>query len=179
MRTVFFKGSVCHTRGNLPSIGTKAPSFNLVGKDLKDVNSADFKGKRVVLNIFPSLDTDVCAMSIRRFNSDVAKSTNTAVICISMDLPFAAKRFCVAEGIQNVITASAFRSQSFAEKYGVQLIDGPLAGLFARAVIIINEDGYVSYTDLIEEITNEPDYATVIKHLKTSPFQDNLNGIMV
>lgn len=162
MKTVYFKGEACHVRGSLPSVGSLAPSFSLVGKDLQDVRSIDYAGQRIVLNIFPSLDTEVCAMTIRRFNTEIANITNTVVICVSMDLPFAATRFCTTEGINHVITASAFRPQSFAEKYGVQLIDGALAGLFARAVVVIDENARVIYTQLINEITEEPDYKTVV-----------------
>ena len=155
--TVFLKGSPFHISGRLPEAGTEAPNFSLVNKDLTEICKHDFKGKGVVLNIFPSLDTDVCAASVRRFNKEASEFDNTAVICVSKDLPFAMARFCVANGIDNVYTASAFRSD-FGKEYGVELLDGPLRGLFARALIILDEEGKVLGTSLSEEITNEPDY---------------------
>lgn len=166
METIYFKGIPCHTYGNMPETGEKAPCFNLVTPELKDIHCDDFRGKRVVLNVFPSLDTPVCAASVRRFNVEAAGLDNTVVLCISMDLPFAAGRFCEAEGIKDVIAASAFRSPMFAEKYGLQIVDGPLAGLLARAVIIIDENRNVVYRDLVSEITNEPDYSGAIEVLK-------------
>lgn len=166
MNTVYFKDQPCHTYGQIPAVGTDAPCFNLVTRDLRDITCKDFKGQRVVLNIFPSLDTPVCAASVRRFNVEAAKFPDTKVICVSMDLPFAMERFCEANDIQNVIAASAFRSPSFAQQYGVQLVDGPLSGLLARAVIIIDKDGKVAYTDLVEQITDEPDYDGAIYVLK-------------
>ncbi|MDE6331784.1 MAG: thiol peroxidase, partial [Muribaculaceae bacterium] len=136
METIYFQGTPCHTYGNVPAVGEKAPCFNLVNKDLKEISCIDFRGKRVVLNVFPSLDTPVCAASVRRFNLEASGLDDTVVICVSMDLPFAASRFCTAEGIANLEVASAFRSPLFAQKYGLQIVDGPLAGLLARAVII-------------------------------------------
>lgn len=158
METVYFKGTPCHTYGSIPAVGTKAPCFTLVTKDLADIGCQDFPGKRIVLNIFPSLDTPVCAASVRRFNQEAAGLDDVAVLCVSMDLPFAMSRFCSAEGIDNVVAASAFRSPLFSEQYGLQIVDGPLAGLLARAVIIIDKDGKVAYSDLVDEITHEPDY---------------------
>ena len=166
METVHFKGQTCHTYGNLPSVGTQAPQFNLAAADLSAVKSDDYKGKNIVLNIFPSLDTEVCARSVRRFNEEAGKLDNTAVICVSQDLPFAMSRFCTIEGLKNVIPASAFRSPQFGEKYGVMLVDGPLAGLLTRAVIIIGPDGTVKYRDLVNEITDEPDYEAAIRVLE-------------
>ncbi len=165
MITVYFNGAPCHIYGELPQIGERAPSFSLVGKDLNEIKSIELLGKRVLLNIFPSFDTGVCAMSVRHFNAEASKLKNTVVLCVSMDLPFAASRFCAAEGIDNVFTASAFRSPMFSQKYGMQLIDGPLAGLFARSIVIIGENGIVKYTQLVEEITNEPNYSTAIAAL--------------
>lgn len=162
METIYFKGQPCHTYGTLPRVGEKAPCFTLVRPDLTEIHCSDFRGKRVVLNIFPSLDTAVCAASVRRFNQEAAKLKNTAVLCVSMDLPFAAGRFCTAEGIENVTVASAFRSPVFAQKYGLQMVDGPLAGLLARAVIVLDEDRNVLYSDLVEEITEEPKYEEAI-----------------
>lgn len=166
METIYFKGEPCHTYGSLPKVGEKAPCFTLVTPELKEVHCTDFKGRKVVLNIFPSLDTPVCATSIRRFNQEAASLENTAVLCVSMDLPFAAGRFCSAEGITDVTAASAFRSPSFIEQYGVGIVDGPLAGLLARAVIVIDEDQNVVYADLVNEITNEPNYAEALDVLR-------------
>ena len=165
METVFFNGTPKHLAGELPKAGTEAPMFALVGKDLSEINLHDFKGKRVVLNIFPSLDTDVCAASVRRFNKDASSLPNTVVLCVSEDLPFAAQKFCVANGIENVYPASGFRSD-FGKSYGVEIVDGPLRGLYARGVVVIDEDGKVKGTSLCKEITEEPDYAFVEGLLK-------------
>jgi thiol peroxidase len=166
METIYFKGTPCHTYGTIPQVGEKAPCYNLVTPDLKEIQCSDYHGRRVVLNIFPSLDTEVCAMSVRRFNQEAAALENTVVLCVSMDLPFAAARFCSAEGIKNVTPASAFRSQVFSEKYGMEIVDGPLAGLLARSVIILDEDRNVIYTELVSELTNEPNYEAAIAALK-------------
>ena len=166
METVYFKGEPCHTSGNVPEVGTKAPCFTIVTPALKEISCADFKGKRVVLNVFPSLDTPVCAASVRRFNQEASTLSDTVVLCVSMDLPFAAGRFCEAEGLKDVIPASAFRSPSFAEKYGLELVDGPLAGLLTRAVIILDGDRNVIYTDLVNEITEEPHYNEALEVLR-------------
>lgn len=166
METVYFSGNACHTYGSLPSVGETAPCYELVTADLKDITCRNFEGKRVVLNIFPSLDTPVCAASVHRFNAEAASLPDTVVICVSMDLPFAEKRFCTANGIDNCVVASAFRSPMFAQKYGVQLVDGPLAGLLARAVIILDADRKVVYRELVEEITHEPDYEAALSVLK-------------
>ena len=166
METIYFQGAPCHTYGTVPAVGEKAPCFNLVNKDLKEISCLDYRGKRVVLNVFPSLDTPVCAASVRRFNQEAASLEDTVVICVSMDLPFAASRFCTAEGIENLEVASAFRSPLFAQKYGLQIVDGPLAGLLARAVIIIDAEGKVEYVDLVSEITNEPDYKAALAFMK-------------
>lgn len=167
METIYFKGTPCHTYGNIPAVGTKAPCFNLVDKDLRDISCKDFAGKRIILNVFPSLDTPVCAASVRRFNEEASRLDNVAVICVSMDLPFAQKRFCTTEGIENVEVASAFRSPTFAEQYGLQIVDGPLAGLLARAVIVIDPEGNVIYSDLVNEITDSPYYEGAIEVLKS------------
>ncbi|THG46613.1 MULTISPECIES: thiol peroxidase [Muribaculum] len=166
METIYFKGTPCHTYGNLPAVGEKAPCFTLVTPELKEIHCNDFPGKYIVLNIFPSLDTAVCAMSVRKFNEKAAKHPDTVVLCVSMDLPFAAQRFCSAEGIKDVIPASAFRSPVFVQKYGVQLVDGPLSGLLARAVLIIDKDMNIIYRELVDEITHEPDYDAALKMLK-------------
>lgn len=166
METIYFKGTPCHTYGNLPAVGEKAPCFTLVDQNLREIRCNDFAGKKVVLNIFPSLDTDVCAASVRRFNQEAANLPGVQVICVSMDLPFAAKRFCTAEGIDNLIVASAFRSPLFCQKYGLELVDGPLAGLLARAVVIYDPDLKIIYEELVGEITNEPDYRAALAVLK-------------
>lgn len=166
MNTIYFQGTPCHTYGKLPGVGERADCFQLVSKDLKDVTCNDFKGRRIVLNIFPSLDTAVCAMSVRRFNQEASSLPNTSVVCVSMDLPFAAQRFCTAEGIDNLVVTSAFRSPLFAQNYGVLMVDGPLAGLLARAVIVLDEDMKVLYCQLVDEITHEPDYEAALSVLK-------------
>lgn len=163
--TVFLNGNPMHLVGELPKVGDQAPYFVLVDKDLNDFNLEDYKGKRVVLNIFPSIDTPVCAASVRKFNQDVANLANTVVICVSEDLPFAAANFCAANNIENVRTGSAFRSD-FGKTYGIELADGPLRGLLARGVVVIDENGKVLGTNLCEQITTEPDYAFVENLLK-------------
>lgn len=165
MQTVFFKGTPCHTAGEFPVVGSKAPDFKLTDQNLNEISLKDYAGKRVVLNIFPSLDTDVCATSVRRFNKEASDLVNTVVVCVSMDLPFAAKRFCTANGIENVVVASAFRAPEFVKNYGVELVDGPLKGLLARSVVVIDTDGTVRYAQMVEEITNEPDYKAALSVL--------------
>ena len=166
METVYFQGNACHTYGEVPAVGTKAPDFTLVTPELKEVHLGDYAGKKLVLNIFPSLDTAVCAMSVRKFNQKAASHPDTAVLCVSMDLPFAAQRFCSAEGIKDVVPASAFRSPEFVKDYGVELVDGPLKELLARAVLIVDKDGKIIYRELVEEITHEPDYDAALNMLK-------------
>lgn len=163
METVYFNGTPCHTFGTVPEVGSKAPDFKLVTKDLKEVTLADFVGKKLVLNIFPSLDTPVCAASVRTFNKDLGGRKDVEVLCVSMDLPFAMTRFCTVEGIEGVQAASAFRSPEFAQAYGVMITDGVLAGLLARCVLIIDENGKVIFRDLVDEITHEPDYKAAME----------------
>lgn len=158
MATVTFKGSPVKVSGELPAVGTKASDFKLVGSGLNEISLADFKGKRIVLNIFPSLDTGVCATSVRKFNEWNSKQENTVVLCVSKDLPFAHGRFCGAEGLENVVTGSDFRYNNFATDYGVVMQDGPLAGLMARSVVAIDENGIVAYNQLVPEIVEEPSY---------------------
>ena len=165
MKSITFNGKMCHTCGTFPDVGDYAPFFHLTDENLSDILSRNFEGKRVVLNIFPSLDSEVCARSVRRFNEELASIPSTQVICVSMDLPFAIKRFCATEGIKNVIVASAFRSPLFGQEYGVRICDGPLAGLLARAVVIIDTDQRVIYSQLVNEITHEPDYYSALKIL--------------
>ena len=165
MAEIKFAGNPVHTVGNLPEVGSVAPDFVLTKQDLSDLKLSDLKGKRVVLNIFPSLDTDVCAASVRRFNADASSLDNTIVVCVSMDLPFAATRFCTVNGIENVITGSGFRSD-FGKTYGVSIAEGPFKDLYARALVVIDEEGKVIATELVEEITNEPDYSVAENVLK-------------
>ena len=157
MEKTFLNTLEIHTCGNLPQVGDMAPNFELVATDLSDIRLSDLKGKKVVLNIFPSIDTEVCAKSVRRFNTDAAAIDNCVVLCISKDLPFAAGRFCTVNGIENAKAASAFRS-TFGKDYGIEMADGPLKGLFARAVILIDEEGRIKAKSLCENITDEPDY---------------------
>ncbi len=152
------KGNPFHTHGELPSIGSTAPAFKLTKTDLSEVTLADLKGRQVILNIFPSVDTDVCAMSVRRFNQEASRLENTTVLCASMDLPFAHKRFCGVHGIENVDSVSDFRTGEFGRAYGIRIADGPLAGLLARSVVVIDDGGKVIYTELVPETTQEPDY---------------------
>ena len=165
MAKITLKGNIINTLGNLPEIGSAAKDFLLTKTDLSDVSLNDFSGKRIVMNIFPSVDTGVCATSVRRFNAELDKMKNTVVLCISVDLPFAHQRFCGAEGLNNVISLSEMRVRKFGEDYGVRIIDGPLAGIFSRAVIVIDETGKIIYTEQVPEIAQEPDYAPVIKLL--------------
>lgn len=158
MNTITFKGNTVHVNGSLPKVGEKAPQFSLIKTDLSSSQLSDFRGKRIILNIFPSLDTGVCASSVRKFNKDITAYENAVVLCISKDLPFAHSRFCVAEGIENVISLSEYGNNSFSEAYGVLMTDGPLKNLMARAVVVINENGIVTYTELVPEIAQEPNY---------------------
>jgi len=166
MAQIQFKGNPFHTAGILPGQGEAAPNFTLTKSDLSDLSLAQYKGKRVVLNIFPSLDTPVCAASVRRFNEEASKLENTTVLCISKDLPFAQARFCAAEGLKNVVTVSEYKDDNFGRRYGVKILDGPLAGLFSRAVVVVDENGKVLHTEQVPEITQEPDYAAALKALK-------------
>lgn len=165
MEKLTFSGNECHTCGDLPKVGTEAPGFTLTGKGLEEIKLEDYRGKKVVLNIFPSLDTPVCAASVRKFNKEAAGRDNTVVLCISEDLPFAMGRFCSAEGIDNVTVASAFRSPEFGVDYGLKIEDGPLRGLLARCVLIVDESGKLIYRDLVKEITEEPNYVAALSAL--------------
>ncbi len=157
MAEISLGGTAVHTSGELPAVGSTAPSYELVGADLSTIDSSGRSG-RTVLNIFPSVDTPTCATSVRRFNELVGQLEDTEVICVSADLPFAASRFCGAEGLEHVATGSTFRGSSFASDYGVELVDGPLAGLLARAVVVLATDGTVLHSQLVPEIADEPDY---------------------
>jgi thiol peroxidase len=162
MAEIKFRGNAIHTAGSLPAVGSKAPDFKLTKGDLADVSLQDFAGKTVILNIFPSIDTGVCATSVRKFNAEAAGLPNAVVVGVSKDLPFAHKRFCGAEGIDKVVTGSAMRDESFARGYGVTMTEGPLAGLFSRAVVVIDPQGKVAYAEQVPEITQEPDYARAV-----------------
>ena len=165
MATVTLGGNPVEVSGTLPAPGATAPAFSLVGKDLADVTLASLAGKRKILNIFPSVDTGVCAASVRHFNQDAAGLANTAVLCISADLPFAQQRFCGAEGLGNVTMLSTMRGREFLRDYGVALEDGPLAGVAARAVVVLDAHDKVLHTQLVPEITEEPDYAAALAAL--------------
>ncbi len=158
MAEITLKGNKINTIGNLPKVGESAPDFELVKDDLSVKKLCDYKGSRLVLNIFPSLDTGTCAASVRRFNKEASDLDNTKVLCISKDLPFAQARFCGSEGLKNVENLSDFRTGAFGKAYGVEIIDGPLAALESRAVVVINENGKIIYTQQVSEIVDEPDY---------------------
>lgn len=162
MATITFKGNPVQTSGTLPAKETKAPDFRLTGSDLKDVGLADFAGRVKILNIVPSLDTGVCAASARAFNKAAASLGNVVILTISRDLPFAQKRFCEAEGIDKVVTLSELRDREFGKTYGVEMITGPLAGLLSRAVVVLNKDNTVVYTQQVPEIAQEPDYESAL-----------------
>jgi len=157
--------NVVHTNGNLPSVGSEAPDFSLAGIDMNDVSLKAYAGKNVILNIFPSIDTRVCATSVREFNKRAASLNDTVVLCISKDLPFAFKRFCGAEGIDKVVSLSDFRNKGFSKTYGVEMTDGGLAGLLARAIVVVNKQGKVAHTELVPAIGQEPNYEDALKSL--------------
>lgn len=165
MAEVSFKGNAVHTNGNLPQIGTVAPDFTLTTGELSHKSLQDFKGKQVILNIFPSIDTGTCATSVRQFNEKASGLDNTVVLCISKDLPFAQSRFCAAEGLENVVTLSDFKDDGFAKAYGVQFTDGPLEGLLSRSVVVIDPEGKVKYTEQVAETVEEPNYEAALAAL--------------
>ncbi|SFM43740.1 thiol peroxidase (atypical 2-Cys peroxiredoxin) [Ectothiorhodospira mobilis] len=165
MAEITLQGNPIHTSGELPQVGSRAPDFTLVDKDLNDVSLGDFQGVRKVLSIVPSLDTDVCAASAKRFNADIAGRDDVVVLNVSADLPFAQGRFCQAEGVDRVKTLSMMRSRDFARDYGVLLVDGPLAGIAARAVLVLDADDTILHAQLVPEITQEPDYDAALAHL--------------
>lgn len=167
MSTVKFKNEIdVNLNGIMPSVGTVAPDFKGVKTDLNTFELSKTKGQKILLNIFPSVDTGVCAASVRKFNQEASSLNNTKVVCISKDLPFAQARFCGAEGIENIEMVSAFRCSCFEDKYGILQIDGPLSGLLARAVVVINENQEIVYTELVPEITQEPNYEMALKALE-------------
>ena len=163
--TVTLGGNPVEVAGNFPRKGDIAPAFSLVGNDLSDVPLKQFSGKRKILNIFPSVDTPTCATSVRNFNKRASELPDTVVLCISVDLPFAQKRFCGAEGLNNVVTLSTMRGREFLKDYGVEIASGPLTGLAARAVVVLDAQNRVLYTELVPEIKNEPNYDAAIKAL--------------
>ncbi len=165
MAQITLKGNPINTCGTLPAIGSSAPDFLLTTTELADVSLKDYAGKNIVLNIFPSVDTPVCAASVRRFNAEVSKMANTVVLCVSLDLPFALKRFCGAEGLEDVIPCTELRAHNFGEDYGCRIVDGPLAGLLSRAVVVIDAAGKVTHVQQVPEIVEEPDYDGVVKAL--------------
>ncbi len=166
MATIKIKGNTVNTSGNLPEVGQKAPDFLLTKTDLSDVSLKDLAGKNVVMNIFPSVDTSVCSASVRKFNEMASKFPDTVVLCASLDLPFAHSRFCETEGLKDVVPVSELRNRQFGEAYGVRITQGPLTGLLARAVIILDKKGVVRYSKLVEELTNEPNYLEALDALK-------------
>lgn len=165
-QTVHFQGNPVSVAGQLPQAGEKAKPFTLVAKNLADVSLSEYAGKRKVLNIFPSIDTGVCAASVRKFNQLAGEMENAVVLCISADLPFAQSRFCGSDGLSNVVTLSTLRGSSFKDDYGVAIADGPLQGLTARAVVVLDENDTVIYSQLVNEITTEPDYDAALAALK-------------
>lgn len=165
MSQITFHGNAVHTQGSLPAVGSAAPDFSLTSGDLSEKSLADYKGKRVVLNIFPSVDTGTCATSVRTFNQKASALENTVVLCVSRDLPFAQARFCAAEGLENVVTLSEYKDSNFSDAYGVRFADGPLEGLLSRSVVVIDEQGKVIYTEQVAETVNEPNYDAAIAAL--------------
>lgn len=166
MANITLKGSPIHTLGTLPSVGSQAPDFTVTKIDLSESQLKDYLGKRVILNIFPSLDTPTCASAMRHFNEIAQQLRNTTILCISADLPFAQQRFCVAEKLANVITGSVYRHPDFGKKYGTTITDGPVAGLQSRAIVVIDENGKIVHTEQVKELAEEPDYQAVLALLK-------------
>lgn len=166
MATVTLGGNTIQTSGNLPEVGSNAKDFNLTKLDMGSTSLKDFAGSKLILNIFPSIDTGVCATSVREFNKKASSLENTKVLCISRDLPFAQKRFCGAEGIENVEMLSDFQTGDFGKNYGLELVDGPLKGLHARAVVVLDENHQIVYEELVPEIAQEPNYEAALNAIK-------------
>ena len=168
MAKIRLQGNEINTIGDIPPVGANLDDlqFKLTKTDLSDVDLQEYRGKKVILNIFPSLDTGICAASVRKFNAEVEKLSNTVVLCISKDLPFAHARFCTTEGLENVVSLSELRNSNFSEGIGVKIVNGPMAGLMARTVIVLNEGGVIKYVELVPEITQEPKYEAAINSLK-------------
>ncbi|MEM6793246.1 MAG: thiol peroxidase [Acidobacteriota bacterium] len=162
MSSLTFKNSPIETRGDFPVVGATAPDFKMVARDLSEISLSDFKGKKVLLNIFPSVDTAVCGLQLKNFSEKAAGLKDTVLLFVSLDLPFAFSRFCAAEGIENAVTASDFRYQALGQHYGVAMESGPLSGLYALAVLLLDEEQKVVYTELVSEVTHEPDYGAAI-----------------
>lgn len=158
MATINFKGNPIQTDGEFPQVGSQAPEFKMIKSDLSEVSLADLKGKKIIFNIFPSVDTAVCALQLKTFSQKAAKLDNVVLLFASMDLPFALNRFCAAEGVENAMTVSDFRYHSLAESYGVKMTDGPLSGLYARATLVLDENHNIVYSELVSDVVNEPDY---------------------
>ncbi|MDO6759135.1 thiol peroxidase [Tamlana sp. 2_MG-2023] len=165
MATVTLKGNQIHTSGDLPKVGEKAPDFTLTGTDLSAKKLSDFAGSKVVLNIFPSVDTGTCAQSVRTFNEEASNLENTKVLCISHDLPFAQGRFCAAEGLENVVSLSDYKDGSFGKSYGLNFVDGPLETLHSRCIVVLDENGVVKHTEQVSETVNEPNYKAALEAL--------------
>ena len=165
MATITLKGTEFNTNGTLPKVGAKAPNFLLTASDLSHKSLADFAGKKIILNIFPSIDTSTCATSVRTFNKNAEELDNTVVICISRDLPFSQSRFCSAEGIENVVLLSDFGTGDFGKDYGLEIINGPLKHLHSRAIVMIDEKGFINYTEQVSEIVDEPNYVAALKEI--------------
>ncbi|MDY6791857.1 MAG: thiol peroxidase [Thermodesulfobacteriota bacterium] len=179
MAQITLKGDPVHTIGELPKVGDKAPDFLLTKTDLSDISLKDVSGKKVILNIFLSVDTSVCSISLARFNEEIKKFNNAIVIGVSMDLPFSHGRFCESNGVENVITVSELRNREFGNNYGLRMVDGPLAGLFARSIVVIDENSKVIYTQLVPEITEEPDYQKALNMITNKPATDeDLNSCL-
>jgi len=166
MATVSLKGNPINTLGELPVVGSQAPDFKLAANNLSDVTLSDYKGSRVILNIFHSLDTGTCAQSVRQFNQEASALDNTKILCISMDLPFAQTRFCGAEGIENVVMLSDFRDGNFGKNYNLTYIDGPIKGLLSRAIIVLDENGTILHTEQVQEVVEEPNYKAALNSLQ-------------
>ncbi len=162
MAQITLQGNPINTNSDLPAVGSNIIDFTLTKNNLSSASLADFKGKRLILNIFPSVDTGTCAASVRNFNKEAATMDNTAVLCISQDLPFAQARFCGAEGIENVTMLSGFRNPEFADNYGVKIVDAPMNGLCARAIVVVDENGVITHTELVSEVINEPNYEAAL-----------------
>lgn len=165
MASVLLRGNPVNTNGELPKVGTKAPDFKLTTSNLSTVSLSDFAGSKIVLNIFPSIDTTTCATSVRKFNADASKLENTKVLCISRDLPFAQKRFCGAEGLENVINLSDFNTGNFGKDYGLEFIEGAFTGLHSRAIVVIDENGIIKHTEHVANTSNEPNYEAAFASL--------------
>jgi thiol peroxidase len=165
MAEITLRGNKCHTNGELPKVGSKAPDFRLTDKDLKDCSLLSWAGKKKLISIVPSLDTPVCALSTKKFNEHAKAHPDTVILTVAADLPFAMRRFCGAEGLENVVALSLMRDKKFAEDYGVLLTDGPMAGITARAIVVLSAEDTVKYVELVPEIAQEPDYETALRAL--------------